>query len=73
MLHNEKTDSYKWLLEKFLQTFGSQPKMVVTDQDPAMKKAIEAVLPESRHRLCMWHITQKLPSKVNESNYLCSF
>nr|XP_043614777.1 protein FAR1-RELATED SEQUENCE 5-like [Erigeron canadensis] len=69
MLHNEKSDSYKWLIENFLQAFGSQPKMVVTDQDPAMKKAIEVVLPESRHRLCMWHITQKLPSKVGNDMF----
>nr|XP_043639916.1 protein FAR-RED IMPAIRED RESPONSE 1-like [Erigeron canadensis] len=43
--------------------------MVVTDQDPAMKKAIEAVLLESRHTLCMWHITQKLPSKVGNDMF----
>nr|GEV57300.1 protein FAR1-related sequence 5-like [Tanacetum cinerariifolium] len=38
--------------------------MVVTDQDGAMKRAIEAVLIESTHRLCMWHIMQKVPAKI---------
>nr|GFB06173.1 protein FAR1-related sequence 5-like [Tanacetum cinerariifolium] len=37
--------------------------MVVTDQDGAMKRAIEAVLTESKHKLCMWHIMQKVPAK----------
>nr|XP_043630262.1 protein FAR1-RELATED SEQUENCE 5-like [Erigeron canadensis] len=66
MLRDETADSYVWLLKVFLDTFGSQPKMVVTDQDAAMKKAVALILTESRHRLCMWHITQKLPLKVGK-------
>ncbi|KAK1430092.1 hypothetical protein QVD17_12597 [Tagetes erecta] len=40
------------------------PLLVLTDQDPAMKQAVAAVFTQSRHRLCMWHIMKKLPSKV---------
>ncbi|GKC00402.1 FAR1-related sequence 5-like protein, partial [Tanacetum coccineum] len=40
------------------------PKVVVTDQDPVMKNAIEEIFPDSRHRLCMWHIMKKLSGKV---------
>ncbi|XP_021987008.1 uncharacterized protein LOC110883599 [Helianthus annuus] len=40
------------------------PKVVVTDQDPAMKKAISAVFVDTRHRLCMWHVMHKLSLKV---------
>nr|GFB37553.1 hypothetical protein [Tanacetum cinerariifolium] len=36
----------------------------VTNQDGAMKNAIEAEFAGSKHRLCMWHITQKLPAKI---------
>ncbi|GJY16072.1 protein FAR1-related sequence 5, partial [Tanacetum coccineum] len=39
------------------------PSIVVTDQDGAMRNAIEAEFGGSKHRLCMWHITQKLPAK----------
>jgi hypothetical protein len=70
LLMDETTDSYTWLLKAFLKTFGGQPRMVVTDQDAAMKKAIALVFPESRHRLCMWHITQKLPLKVKIKLYI---
>ncbi|GKF54213.1 FAR1-related sequence 5-like protein [Tanacetum coccineum] len=38
--------------------------MIVTDQDGAMKRAIEAVFKKSKHRLCMWHIMQKIPLKI---------
>ncbi|KAI3516261.1 hypothetical protein L1887_15172 [Cichorium endivia] len=65
LLCREDTDSYIWLLQSFLRCFGKEPVMVITDQDPAMKKAIERVFPNSRHRLCMWHITSKLPVKVS--------
>ncbi|XP_035838134.1 protein FAR1-RELATED SEQUENCE 5-like [Helianthus annuus] len=60
---HETTESYKWLLESFLKTHKKQPKLVLTDQDPSMKAAIE-VFTDSRHRLCMWHIMKKLPTKI---------
>ncbi|XP_022014754.1 protein FAR1-RELATED SEQUENCE 5-like [Helianthus annuus] len=47
-------------------TFGAallasetEPKVVITDQDPAMKKFVD-----TRHRLCMWHVMHKLSLKV---------
>ncbi|XP_076917919.1 protein FAR1-RELATED SEQUENCE 5-like [Bidens hawaiensis] len=52
-----------WLLKVFLDSFGIAPKVVVTDQDPAIKQAISLALPNSRHRLCMWHIMKKLADK----------
>ncbi|KAJ9538647.1 LOW QUALITY PROTEIN: hypothetical protein OSB04_031380, partial [Centaurea solstitialis] len=36
----------------------------MTDQCPAMKKAIPLVFPESKHRFCLWHITNKLDTKI---------
>ncbi|GJX10970.1 FAR1-related sequence 5-like protein [Tanacetum coccineum] len=35
------------------------------DQDGAMRLAVAAEFPESKHRLCMWHIMQKIPAKKN--------
>ncbi|XP_004298125.1 PREDICTED: protein FAR1-RELATED SEQUENCE 5-like [Fragaria vesca subsp. vesca] len=34
---------------------GSLPKMIITDQDPAMKIAIAQVLPNTFHRSCVWN------------------
>nr|GEZ43421.1 protein FAR1-related sequence 5-like [Tanacetum cinerariifolium] len=64
MLLKEDTEAYTWLLKSFMTAHEKQPTMVVTDQDGAMKKEIEAVLTESKHRLCMWHIMQKVPAKI---------
>ena len=64
LLASESIESYKWLLNSFVKSFGRQPKVVVTDQDPAMKQAIEEVFSTSRHRLCMWHIMKKVADKV---------
>ncbi|GKB24894.1 protein FAR1-related sequence 5 [Tanacetum coccineum] len=64
LLKNETTKSYIWLLKAFMKAFGKAPSIVVTDQDAAMRNAIEAEFDGSKHRLCMWHITQKLPAKI---------
>lgn len=66
MLANETTDAYIWLLQAFLDAFKKQPRIIVTDQDPSMKKAIETVLTETKHRLCMWHIVTKFTVKVQK-------
>ncbi|XP_035842071.1 protein FAR1-RELATED SEQUENCE 5-like [Helianthus annuus] len=70
LLASESIESYKWLLNSFLKSFGRQPNVVVTDQDPAMKQAIEEVFPISRHRCCMWHIMKKVADKVGHE--LCN-
>ena len=64
LLSSETKESYIWLLQCFQRAFVRAPKVIVTDQDGAMKVAIETVFPLARHRLCMWHIMQKLTSKV---------
>ncbi|XP_035830098.1 protein FAR1-RELATED SEQUENCE 5-like [Helianthus annuus] len=46
LLASESIDSYKWLLNSFVKPFGRQPKVVVTDQDPAMKLGLVG------HELC---------------------
>ncbi|XP_076892223.1 protein FAR1-RELATED SEQUENCE 5-like [Bidens hawaiensis] len=70
LLSSESIESYSWLLKVFLDSFGIAPKVVVTDQDIAMKQAISLVLPNSRHRLCIWHIMKKLADKVGAA--LCN-
>ncbi|KAF5781947.1 putative transcription factor FAR family [Helianthus annuus] len=66
LLANETADTYKWLLKVFKKVFGSAPRVVVTDQDAAMKKAIAEVFTTTRHRLCMWHIMMKVAGKVGK-------
>ncbi|XP_021988872.1 protein FAR1-RELATED SEQUENCE 5-like [Helianthus annuus] len=70
IISNETAETYSWLLNAFRQAFGRAPPVIVTDQDPAMRKAIQDTWPESRHRLCMWHIMDKLTTKVGAN--LCN-
>ncbi|KAK5824891.1 hypothetical protein PVK06_019678 [Gossypium arboreum] len=54
-----------------------QPKSIFTDQDQAMMKVVEIVLPESSHRLCMWHISnnakQHLTSRFVNAEFKAQF
>nr|GEY63777.1 hypothetical protein [Tanacetum cinerariifolium] len=45
---------------------GSFTALAVTDQDGAMRLAIAAEFPESKHRLCV-----KKPNKVKVNNLTC--
>ncbi|GJS65363.1 regulation of nuclear pre-mRNA domain-containing protein 1B, partial [Tanacetum coccineum] len=64
MLLHEDTKLYTWLLKSFMTAFLKEPTMIVIDQDGAMKRAIEAIFTKAKHRLCMCHIMQKIPSKI---------
>ncbi|KAL3643786.1 hypothetical protein CASFOL_014601 [Castilleja foliolosa] len=64
LLSKEDSDLYAWLIGKFKECMGRQPLMITTDQDPGMRKAIESVLPDTRHRYCMWHIDKKITERV---------
>ncbi|XP_076949328.1 protein FAR1-RELATED SEQUENCE 5-like [Bidens hawaiensis] len=48
LLASQTIESYTWLLQMLLKSFGTALKVVVTDQDPAMKHAIASVFPNTR-------------------------
>jgi zinc finger SWIM domain-containing protein 3 len=57
LLYNETIPSFIWLFETFLTAMsGKHPSTIFTDQDAAMAGAIAYVFPNTRHRLCLWHI-----------------
>ncbi|XP_020592540.1 protein FAR1-RELATED SEQUENCE 5-like [Phalaenopsis equestris] len=65
-LSDETTESFMWLFKSFIRIMGDKhPITIFTDQDQAMARAIAECLPQTRHRLCQWHIYKKLPSKVH--------
>ncbi|KAI8559418.1 hypothetical protein RHMOL_Rhmol04G0172300 [Rhododendron molle] len=69
-LNEETTESFEWLLKEWLKAMpGGPPKMIITDQDPAMTKAIGNVLPNTLHRYCIWHITKKFFEKLGAVIY----
>ncbi|KAB2599980.1 protein FAR1-RELATED SEQUENCE 5-like [Pyrus ussuriensis x Pyrus communis] len=57
-LLDEKTATFEWLFEAFLESMGNQkPITIFTDQCQAMANAIMVVFPGTCHRLCTWHIS----------------
>nr|KAJ0188328.1 hypothetical protein LSAT_V11C900481740 [Lactuca sativa] len=69
LLSKEDGVSYEWFLRGFLKAFRKQPKLVISKQDPALKKAIDNIFSLAHHRLCMWHITKKLPNKLEPHDF----
>ncbi|XP_024186346.1 protein FAR1-RELATED SEQUENCE 9-like [Rosa chinensis] len=50
-LSNETTNSFDWFFKEFLDAMpGDALRMIITDQDPTMVKAISKVLPQTFHR-----------------------
>ena len=67
-LADEKIESFIWLFATFLKSMGGvAPHLITTDEDASMKAAIAQILPYTAHRLCMWHIMEKVPEKVEPS------
>ncbi|KAF5468831.1 hypothetical protein F2P56_012948 [Juglans regia] len=65
LLVNEMAESYIWLLRTWQQAMLRRaPSTIITDDDKAMAKAIVEVLPNTTHRLCLWHILQKFPEHL---------
>ncbi|XP_034202750.1 protein FAR1-RELATED SEQUENCE 5-like [Prunus dulcis] len=69
-LSKETTESFIWMFEEFKKAMpGGEPKMIITDQDAAMARAIFEVFPTTFHRLCIWHITTKFSDKLPRTAY----
>ena len=65
-LLDETTSSFIWLFKTFLEVMdGKRPKTIFTDRCQAMANAIEKVFLQSRHRLCLWHITKNAAHNLN--------
>ncbi|XP_024995247.1 protein FAR1-RELATED SEQUENCE 5-like [Cynara cardunculus var. scolymus] len=65
LISGETIENFTWVLRAFLKCHEKQPVFVITEQCSAMKQAVPLVFTEAKHRLCMWHIMKKVPSKIS--------
>ncbi|RYQ82088.1 hypothetical protein Ahy_B10g100669 [Arachis hypogaea] len=66
LIKNEDIQSFKWLFDCWLRFMGGNPpKGILSDQCTSMQRDIEACMPTTIHRWCIWHIMKKIPSKLN--------
>nr|XP_011465766.1 PREDICTED: protein FAR-RED IMPAIRED RESPONSE 1-like [Fragaria vesca subsp. vesca] len=74
LLSDETVETYTWLLRKFLDLMnGKMQKAVITDGDEAMRTAIQTMMLEARHRLCIWHIGQNANGHLKLTKKLKAF
>ncbi|XP_042409875.1 protein FAR-RED IMPAIRED RESPONSE 1-like [Zingiber officinale] len=71
LISKEDFETFIWLFKSWLTCMrGRAPRAIITDQCKAMEIAIVEVFPDSHHRLCLWHIMKKLPTKFSShANY----
>ncbi|KAL2944701.1 Protein FAR-RED IMPAIRED RESPONSE 1 [Bienertia sinuspersici] len=71
LVSHEDVETFTWLFSTWMLCMnGKAPGGILTDQDAAMLKALSVVMPQSRHRWCIWHILKKFSEKLGMySNY----
>nr|XP_045088769.1 protein FAR1-RELATED SEQUENCE 5-like [Aegilops tauschii subsp. strangulata] len=66
-VRNELKENFVWLFNTFLHAMGGvAPKNIITDQDFAMRSAIDEVFLNIIHRNCRWHIMKKAQEKLGK-------
>ncbi|XP_027172026.1 protein FAR1-RELATED SEQUENCE 5-like [Coffea eugenioides] len=68
LVSNEDEEAFDWVLQTLVDANGGKkPISIITDGDPAMKKAIKNIIPEARHRLCSWHLQRNAKYNANKA------
>uniref|UniRef100_A0A7N0TUD7 Protein FAR1-RELATED SEQUENCE n=2 Tax=Kalanchoe fedtschenkoi TaxID=63787 RepID=A0A7N0TUD7_KALFE len=79
LIADETLYTFVWLLQTWLISMGGRaPRVILTDQNSALKQAVAAVLPESRHCFALWNVLEKIPSKLEyvirwQDNFVIKF
>ncbi|EXX50615.1 hypothetical protein RirG_269120 [Rhizophagus irregularis DAOM 197198w] len=61
----ETLADYNWILQCTLEaTSNLSPVVLFTDGDPAMIAAVQNTYPQTRHLLCIYHITENVKKKA---------
>ncbi|XP_056698168.1 protein FAR1-RELATED SEQUENCE 8-like [Spinacia oleracea] len=69
LLSHENSETFEWLFTTWLLCMSNKkPIGFLTDQDVAMRKALRDVMPDVRHRWCLWHILTKFSHKLGKYN-----
>lgn len=66
LLAHENAETFEWLFREWLNCMdGLAPKALLTNQDAAIRKAVNMVFTETRHRWCLWHIVMKFAKRLS--------
>lgn len=73
-VNNETEQTYTWILEELreavwpVETNFRLPSVIITDNEQALRNAIDHVFPESQHLLCSWHLWNTMSTKLAIGN-----
>ncbi|GMI92369.1 CHLOROPLAST DIVISION MUTANT 25, FAR1-related sequence 4 [Hibiscus trionum] len=61
LIADDTVYSFLWLMQTWFIAMGERaPQVMLTDQNNAIKAAVAAVFPSTRHCFCLWHVLEKL-------------
>ncbi|WVZ89459.1 hypothetical protein U9M48_035862 [Paspalum notatum var. saurae] len=67
LLGDETVETFEWVFNAIKTCMGIEgPRVMLTDQDPAMPIALLRVFPNTIHRLCLWHVQNRFMPFLNE-------
>ncbi|XP_060971247.1 protein FAR1-RELATED SEQUENCE 4-like isoform X1 [Cannabis sativa] len=65
LIADESLYTFVWLMQTWFIAMGEQaPRVILTDQNNAIKTAVAAVFPSTRHYFCLWHVMEKVPRQL---------
>lgn len=69
LIADETFYTFVWLMQTWYIAMEERaPKVILTDQNNAIKAAVAAVFPGTRHCYCLWHVLEKIPRHLE---FLC--
>lgn len=79
LIADQSKSSFFWGMQAWLRAMGGRaPKVILTDQDKALKEVVAEVFPNSRHCFCLWHILSKIQENLGyvtrrNENFIAKF
>ncbi|XP_048498601.1 protein FAR-RED IMPAIRED RESPONSE 1 isoform X1 [Beta vulgaris subsp. vulgaris] len=65
LIAEELTSTFVWLLKTWVRAMGGgAPQVIITDQHPSIKSAIQEIFPDTRHCFHLCNVLEKVPENL---------
>lgn len=66
LISDETPATFSWLMQTWLRAMGGRsPKVIITDQDEALRSVIPGIFPNARHCFSLWHVMGKVSEHLS--------
>ncbi|XP_010274577.1 PREDICTED: protein FAR-RED IMPAIRED RESPONSE 1-like [Nelumbo nucifera] len=66
LLADVTESTFVWLMQTWLRAMGGvAPRMIVTNQDKALKESVAEIFPYACHQYCLWHVLMNIHEKLS--------